>query len=168
MPYKFNCKLCGAEYSARIKSHVYCSRICRGRGKRARMKLSKDWSNRMREQSRVYRSRLTPERKDNKRKVVKAWLERRKSEGNPYRSPTSRRNRTRRDELKSAPCMDCGQTFPPCCMDFDHVRGEKTRGVGNMITYNTKKFFEEISKCDLVCANCHRIRTQNRRNGKPS
>lgn len=67
------------------------------------------------------------------------------------------------DELKSKPCMDCGGIFPPCVMDFDH-RGEddKIADICTMVTRrgtSMKRLLEEIAKCDLVCSNCHRIRT---------
>src|SRR5713226_1283656 len=35
--------------------------------------------------------------------------------------------------LKSLPCMDCHNNFPPVCMDFDHVRGEKVADIATMI-----------------------------------
>lgn len=64
--------------------------------------------------------------------------------------------------LKKGPCLDCGGEFSPCCMDFDHVRGEKELGVGQMVSYNQDRLLAEIAKCDLVCACCHRLRTQRR------
>lgn len=64
--------------------------------------------------------------------------------------------------LKDKPCADCGGVFPPECMDFDH-RDRKTKrmSVGLMISQRSSKdaILEEVAKCDLVCANCHRIRT---------
>jgi hypothetical protein len=66
-------------------------------------------------------------------------------------------------ELKSRPCTDCGRTFPPYCMDFDHLEDEAKRfNVGNARKYSVKALLEEVKKCDLVCAVCHRIRTHNR------
>lgn len=62
--------------------------------------------------------------------------------------------------LKDAPCADCGGRFPPYCMDFDHVRGEKRANVAQLMCYSLKAILAEIAKCDLVCANCHRIRTE--------
>jgi hypothetical protein len=70
------------------------------------------------------------------------------------------------DELKSAPCTDCGVTFPPECMDFDHIpeKGEKVAPVGHLFSSASQERLEaEIAKCELVCSNCHRIRTKNRR-----
>ena len=70
------------------------------------------------------------------------------------------------NELKSKPCMDCGNTFPPECMDFDHVRGTKFKGVGLLVMYKSEVLEAEIAKCDLVCANCHRIRTTERKRAR--
>lgn len=66
-------------------------------------------------------------------------------------------------EVKAGPCMDCKQLFPPCVMDFDHVRGNKKFQVGKASHRNKIDVLREIEKCDLVCSNCHRIRTANRR-----
>lgn len=66
--------------------------------------------------------------------------------------------------LKAAPCSDCKNTFPPECMDYDHVRGLKKTIIGRMQTWKRSAIIEEIAKCDLVCSNCHRIRTKKRRN----
>lgn len=66
-------------------------------------------------------------------------------------------------ELKNHPCIDCGGKFPSECMDFDHVRGDKVSTVGLLVEDMTGKREAEIAKCDLVCANCHRIRTNLRR-----
>ena len=63
------------------------------------------------------------------------------------------------DALKNSPCVDCGGSFEACVMDFDHVRGVKKDDVSRMARYKLSTILEEIAKCDLVCANCHRIRT---------
>jgi hypothetical protein len=71
---------------------------------------------------------------------------------------------------KSKPCADCGHSFPACCMDFDHRIGtEKSYCVGTMVAhhYSLNLIEKEVAKCDLVCANCHRIRTRDRRKGRP-
>ena len=68
------------------------------------------------------------------------------------------------DSLKNKPCTDCGLTFPPCCMDFDHRDPTtKIKGVSQMVCFKLERLMEEISKCDLVCSNCHRIRTDKRK-----
>jgi len=68
-------------------------------------------------------------------------------------------------ELKeSTPCTDCGQFFPHYVMDFDHVRGTKIENVSKLYRGlgGKKKIIEEIEKCEIVCSNCHRIRTHER------
>jgi hypothetical protein len=68
---------------------------------------------------------------------------------------------------KDVPCMDCGNKFPSECMDFDHrEEGEKFKDISRMGTYSMEKILEEIVKCDVVCANCHRIRTRLRGIGR--
>src|SRR5690349_12006022 len=77
-----------------------------------------------------------------------------------YNRKARLRKYNRIKELKNKPCMDCGKFYPPYVMDFDHVRGEKkfdlSRLSGKAVT------LKEITKCELVCANCHRIRTHLR------
>ena len=67
-------------------------------------------------------------------------------------------------ELKSNPCTDCGNSYHPVVMDFDHVRGDKSKDISLMVrsAVSLQKLKEEISKCELVCSNCHRIRTFTR------
>lgn len=67
--------------------------------------------------------------------------------------------------------MDCGGYYPPEAMDFDHRDpATKKTSVGLMVggggpgkTYGRGEILEEILKCDVVCSNCHRIRTRVRR-----
>jgi hypothetical protein len=61
--------------------------------------------------------------------------------------------------LKKKPCADCKKTYPPYVMDFDHVRGKKVRAIASARSWSKKRIMEEVEKCDLVCSNCHRIRT---------
>jgi len=50
-------------------------------------------------------------------------------------------------------------------MDFDHRDGTtKVQGVTRMVSRaGTDRILAEAAKCDIVCANCHRLRTFNRR-----
>lgn len=63
------------------------------------------------------------------------------------------------------PCVDCGKCFNPWQMDFDHLPNKQKKfKISKAAT--TKVSFEEIlqeiDKCELVCVNCHRIRTEKR------
>ncbi len=67
--------------------------------------------------------------------------------------------------IKTGPCTDCGQTFHPHVMDFDHINDDKTDNISSLVTHGDSeyKIMQEIAKCELVCCNCHRMRTYNRR-----
>jgi hypothetical protein len=65
-------------------------------------------------------------------------------------------------ELKSKSCIDCGKTFKYYQMDFDHLR-DKEYKIPSMIYSNCwEDILIEVSKCELVCARCHRYRTFSR------
>lgn len=63
---------------------------------------------------------------------------------------------------KDKPCMDCNISYPPFVMDFDHREDKEFDISRGYLTGNITKIMKEIEKCDLVCANCHRIRTHAR------
>jgi len=68
------------------------------------------------------------------------------------------------DEIKSQPCTDCRQSYPPYVMDFDHLDPEqKLFTIGRGVSVGTIRLREEMAKCEVVCSNCHRIREHDRR-----
>lgn len=71
-------------------------------------------------------------------------------------------------DAKNRPCQDCGVEYPSYVMDFDHRPDEdKSFNIGAMVSSrpSMELFLAEIAKCDVVCSNCHRIRTHNRTMG---
>lgn len=63
------------------------------------------------------------------------------------------------NEAKNVPCKLCNKRFPLVCTDFHH-RDPTTKlfSIGNRAcSVGPKKLIEEILKCDVYCANCHRI-----------
>lgn len=68
-------------------------------------------------------------------------------------------------EIKeSRPCADCGNFWPAYVMHWDHL--PQFKKLGNISDYTKSgrktKAIEEMKKCELVCGNCHAIRTHNR------
>ncbi len=60
------------------------------------------------------------------------------------------------------PCVDCGGSFPSVCMDYDHVQAPKLFSISHwphLVKYTEEDLQQELLKCELVCSNCHRIRT---------
>jgi hypothetical protein len=62
--------------------------------------------------------------------------------------------------LSSRACVDCGNSNP-VVLEFDHVRGKKKNDVSTMACrgFSWATILEEVAKCEIRCANCHRIRT---------
>lgn len=68
-------------------------------------------------------------------------------------------------QFKRKPCMDCGIQYDPWVMDFDHRPNETKSfqiGAYSYSSLTKAKLLQEINKCDVVCANCHRVRTYKR------
>lgn len=79
-----------------------------------------------------------------------------------HRDETRRKNRDYVRKLKeSAPCTDCRQKYPYYVMQFDHL-GDKERNVADMMQFPRARLEAEIQKCEIVCANCHAVRTYTR------
>jgi hypothetical protein len=73
---------------------------------------------------------------------------------------------------KAVPCTDCGVSYPYYVMDLDHTRGERIFWLSD-VTRRWRDFtyamvVEELTKCDVVCSNCHRLRTHQRGYGTHS
>lgn len=62
--------------------------------------------------------------------------------------------------LSLHPCIDCSEA-DPIVLEFDHVRGEKVMEISDMLSkgFGWGRISEEIVKCEVRCANCHRRRT---------
>jgi hypothetical protein len=81
------------------------------------------------------------------------------------------RRRNRKQEfllefLKGKKCVDCTEANI-LVLEFDHREVDsKLDAVTKMINnrVGSKKILEEIAKCDIVCSNCHTIRTMRRGN----
>lgn len=81
----------------------------------------------------------------------------------------ARRKRIRRDNrekvqayLATRSCTDCG-IADPRVLDFDHLRDKRGNISRLRLSYDWSVIEAEIAKCEVVCANCHRIRTYERR-----
>lgn len=75
-----------------------------------------------------------------------------------------KQNRIKIKKIKEdSPCTDCGNYYPYYVMDFDHQKDKKYQ-IANMTAQSWELIEKEINKCELVCANCHRIRTHIRAN----
>lgn len=73
-------------------------------------------------------------------------------------------------DLRRVPCADCGGRFKPHQMDFDH-RNPSTKEfnvmTGRAMLMSTQRVLGEVAKCDIVCANCHSVRTRDWARSRP-
>lgn len=139
------CEGCSVEFDSVPNARRFCTKGCQ---QRAWVKANREAHNTA---VRVYRAKRYKNEglwrdEGGKARELKAWM----------------------TEIKSKPCHDCGGLFEVCCMDFDHRDGTtKEYNIGSMFAHHySRELIEvELAKCDLVCANCHRIRTRDRRTG---
>lgn len=91
----------------------------------------------------------------------------RAQENNKFKNKNEYRNKHREyvNEIKNIPCCDCSKILIPWAMDLDHRRRDtKIMAVSGMVGqgWSLENIKNEIIKCDVICANCHRIRTHIR------
>lgn len=90
---------------------------------------------------------------------LREYRRRRKNEQS-YRSLKKRRRRRKAYliEMFGGRCLDCGYNVVPAALEFHHREpSTKEFGVGNWHG-SIERLVQEAKKCDLLCANCHRLR----------
>src|SRR3954449_9159011 len=98
------------------------------------------------------------------RDCSRRWYQANKKE---HTATTRKRNDRTRGEnwvhmlryLQENPWVDCGENDIRV-LDFDHRPGEKKLGMVSRLaasSYPWRTIEREIAKCDVRCANCHRI-----------
>lgn len=116
-----------------------------------KLKSTREWRARNQDKCRTYRPKgpMTEREKD----MHRARQRRRTAKNRVYLA-----------EYKvSVGCVDCGYKENPVALQFDHVRGEKTRNLSQMGAKSLERIITEIDKCEVRCANCHSIKTYNER-----
>jgi hypothetical protein len=103
--------------------------------------------------------------KECKRKIARVWYN--SSCKDSHLVNVKRNNRKYRNIMRNAiweylqihPCVDCSET-DPIVLEFDHVRGKKKYNISCLInSTNVDLLLEEIKKCEVRCANCHKRKT---------
>lgn len=98
-----------------------------------------------------------------RKKIDKDYWERNKHRKHETKRANSSRWRKERtawlNKQKNRPCTDCGKEYPSCVMDFDHLGDKDFTIASSKLNLSKETLAAEIAKCEVVCANCHRIRT---------
>lgn len=143
-----NCESCGADlFTEKWSRCIHCRRgtrlPCCGCGRlRCRKWYGADECHGCRQKRSGVAKRKAQRWRENGRRLVKV--------------------RALREKLCSQPCADCGGLFPWYVMDFDH-REPADKSFSLSRARSVTQFLSESKKCDVVCANCHRIRTYRQR-----
>jgi hypothetical protein len=61
---------------------------------------------------------------------------------------------------EESPCRGCGEFYPAVCMEFYHRDPREKRDHVSTLVGKGRRWetiVEEIRKCDILCANCHRL-----------
>lgn len=94
------------------------------------------------DKQREYQQRWASENKKPKRQQT-SWLKRKEMVA----------------KAKDKPCAICNQSYPPVVMDLHHrdpsVKDSSVSKIMKSASYQTLQ--EEIDKCVVLCANCHRL-----------
>lgn len=87
------------------------------------------------------RDNYTNKNKNRKRELVNARKQSNRDFVNQYKAERG--------------CAKCGdKRF--YVLDFHHTSNDKENCVSLMMDYGLERILEEISKCEILCANCHR------------
>lgn len=66
-------------------------------------------------------------------------------------------------EYKGGRCENCGGQFHPAVYDFHHIdTSTKDRDPSKMLQLSWKRVTNELDKCKMLCANCHRLEHHNK------
>ena len=120
---------------------------------------------------REYWKRMPPEVREKRNKRIREYQkhltpEQRKRKNKSGRRSARARCRERRAVVQKYKvlkgCCICGFNKHYSALDFDHIdRGKKRNNISRIVgKYSWKTIVEEIKKCRVLCANCHRLKTQ--------
>ena len=100
-----------------------------------------------------------PEYRARLRRNTKAWEERNPEKRRQIVTNQRRRKKAIVDEVRAkSSCKECGESHP-ACLDFHHRDPSQKEHVVALMGsrgLSPDKIFEELAKCDVLCANCHR------------
>ncbi len=183
MESKLNCVVCKKVFYGQ-KDRLYCSKDCnlkaRRKRRRKRDKEKIDVVGKTKEANKKYYlknkhpltkkyEREQEEEKVKRREYDKEWRSINKVKNAEYRRKTKIRSKGWFDDYKKTlKCEICGYNKCPEALDFHHKDiKEKEFSIGHALNICGKeKIIEEINKCRVLCANCHRELHYNERQEK--
>ena len=122
-----------------------------------------------RERCKLYHRRNPEKSRESRRRWEKNNPEKVKEHGRKYQKKKSYKRKMFSIEYKGGKCEDCGIIATMenrSIFDFHHLNpSNKKDDINEIHTKNIDRLKEELDKCVLLCANCHRLRHQNYQDG---
>lgn len=89
-----------------------------------------------------------------------AWEKRSISCKNAAKRTQKRNAAIIKEEKLKKGCAKCGYKEHHAALDFDHLdHKKKSRDIAKMHTTNVESLKKEMAKCQILCANCHRVKS---------
>lgn len=89
---------------------------------------------------------------------IKQWYKDNRDRRQEASNKRNKEKKLKAIEYLGGRCHDCEQQYEPCVYDFHHVDGTKEKNPSAALAGSFEKAKEELDKCVLLCANCHRLR----------
>jgi len=160
---------------ADIRADIEAEQAERAEKKERRKELHRAWLQRQAPEYRKHRSevatqlhrewlaRQPQEVKDQRRQRLKDLEKENRKYWTAYKLRYRRTIKAKLVEMFGDRCHDCGGTFPHVCYDFHHTDpAKKTKIIAVMYQHKWSTVLQEVQDCVMICANCHRIRHEQR------
>jgi hypothetical protein len=107
---------------------------------------------------RYYKDKANPEKAEHKRKVRELWYAANKQKVLEKQKETKRQRKNQAIEYLGGKCNHCQLSYHPAVFEFHHKNpAEKERDPSKMLNSSWDRLKAELDKCELLCANCHRL-----------
>lgn len=89
----------------------------------------------------------------------KKWMEKNKEYAKEKQRESKRKRKLESIQYLGGKCCNCKKEFHPAVYEFHHRNPlEKDRDPSKMLQLSWERLVAELDKCDLLCANCHRLK----------
>lgn len=97
--------------------------------------------------------------KDCARERTREWNRANQARRSQEAKLRARATKAKAVEYMGGECFDCKQKFHQCVYQFHHLDGStKDENPSHLFNCKWERLVEELSKCVMLCANCHMIR----------
>lgn len=131
--------------------------------KEYKQQYNKAWEARNKEKREAQRKLYYKQNRDIQIAKASTWAKENKDKFNNRQNLRRLKNKLKAISYLGGICKDCKQSFPPRVFDFHH-RDDTSKEINPNVAVRLtwEKFKTELDKCDLLCANCHRLRHNNK------